>query len=69
MKKKSSFRQIVFVNTVRSIPIVFIRSVVALIMPLYLIYFVVSTIVNPVATRLVEIRQSREYANYNMENG
>lgn len=69
MKKKSSFRQIVFVNTVRSIPIVFIRSVVALIMPLYLIYFVVSMIVNPVATRLVEIRQSREYANYNMENG
>ncbi|NJI81028.1 hypothetical protein GSQ54_11285 [Clostridioides difficile] len=69
MKKKSSFRQIVFVNTVRNIPIVFIRSVVALIMPLYLIYFVVSMIVNPVATRLVEIRQSREYANYNMENG
>lgn len=69
MKKKSSFRQIVFVNTVRNIPIVFIRSVVALIMTLYLIYFVVSTIVNPVATRLVEIRQSREYANYNMENG
>ncbi|CZR83258.1 hypothetical protein CDFC105_43980 [Clostridioides difficile] len=30
MKKKSSFRQIVFVNTVRNIPIVFIRSVVAL---------------------------------------
>ncbi|MFL8674981.1 hypothetical protein [Clostridioides sp. GD02404] len=69
MKKKSSFRQIIFVNTVRNISIVFIRSVVALIMPLYLIYFVVSTIVNPVATRLVEIRQSREYANYNMENG
>lgn len=69
MKKKSSFRQIIFVNTVRNIPIVFIRSVVALIMPLYLIYFVVSTIVNPVETKLVEIRQSREYANYNMENG
>lgn len=69
MKNKSSFRQTVSVNTVKNIPIVFIMSAVVLIMPLYLIYFVVSMIVNPVVTKLVKIRQSREYADYNMENG
>ncbi|NMS90724.1 hypothetical protein HGQ85_12345 [Clostridioides difficile] len=69
MKNKSSFRQTVVINTVKNIPIILIKSTVALMMPLCLIYFIVSMIVNLIASKLVEKMQARKYTNYNIENG
>ncbi|MCC0629715.1 hypothetical protein IR152_13095 [Clostridioides sp. ES-S-0108-01] len=42
---------------------------IAIFIPLYLSYFVVSMIANPITMKLLEIRQARETTNYSIENG
>ncbi|EQF22410.1 hypothetical protein QEW_4287 [Clostridioides difficile CD160] len=69
MNEKPCFRQTVAINTVKNIPIALIVSVVVLIIPLYLSYFVASIIISPIAIKLIGMRQTRKFTNYNIENG
>ncbi|AVD36666.1 hypothetical protein [Clostridioides difficile] len=74
MNEKPSFKQIEIILVV--ICLVFAHynvrltpEFIAIIIPLYLSYFIVSIIANQIAIKLLEIRQTREATSYNIGNG